>query len=75
MKAMQVKAIATVTLEKRDAGMTVTSSHLDVTADVPNASPAEFEKIAESARKGCIISRLLNAEITMDAKLGAGTRA
>jgi osmotically inducible protein OsmC len=69
MKAESINTTATVTLEKTDAGFTVTKSHLDVTAKIPGADKAAFEKAANNAKAGCPISRLLKAEITMDAKL------
>lgn len=62
---------ATLTMEKLDAGWTVTKIHLDVNAKVPNADQAAFDKCAEAAEKGCPISRLLKAEITMTAHLNA----
>jgi osmotically inducible protein OsmC len=58
-------------MEKLDAGWTVTAVHLDVTARVPGASPAVFEEKANAAKAGCPISRLLNAKITLSAKLEA----
>ena len=64
-----VDTTATVTLEKTDAGFTVTKVHLDVKAKVPGADQAAFETAANNAKTGCPISRLLKAEITMDAKL------
>lgn len=66
-----VDTTATVTLEKTDAGFTVTKVHLDVRAKVPGADQAAFETAANNAKSGCPISRLLKAEITMDAKLTA----
>jgi osmotically inducible protein OsmC len=66
-----VRTTATVTFEKTDAGFTVTRSHLDVVANVPGASQAAFDQAAANAKAGCPISRLLNAEITMTAKLEA----
>ena len=60
---------ATVTMEKTDAGFTVTSVHLDVRARVPGIDQKGFETAANNAKAGCPISRLLKAEITMDAKL------
>ena len=66
-----INTTATVTLEKTDAGFTVTRVHLDVVAKVPGASQAEFDKAAAAAKAGCPISRLLKAEITMTAKLEA----
>ena len=64
-----VKTQATVTLEKTDAGFTVTAVHLEVVAKVPGADQASFETAANNAKTGCPISRLLNTTITMDAKL------
>lgn len=62
---------AAVTLEKLEAGFTVTKVHLDVAARIPNADQAAFEKAAATAKAGCPISRLLKAEITMNARLVA----
>ena len=69
MTADEISTMATITLEKTDAGFTVTSSHLDVTAKIPGADPKAFETAANNAKAGCPISRLLNTKITMDAKL------
>lgn len=63
---------AAVTLEKLEAGFTVTKVHLDVAARIPNADQAAFEKAAATAKAGCPISRLLKAEITMSARLVSG---
>ncbi|HUR79668.1 MAG TPA: OsmC family protein [Thermoanaerobaculia bacterium] len=64
-----IDTTATVTLEKTDAGFTVTKVHLDVAARVPGIDQSAFETAANNAKSGCPISRLLKAEITMDAKL------
>ena len=64
-----INAKATLVFEKTDAGWTTKSIHLDVTANVPGADPAKFQAVAEAAKKGCPISRLLNTTITMSAKL------
>jgi lipoyl-dependent peroxiredoxin len=40
-----------------------------VTARVPNADDAAFQKAAENAKAGCPVSKVLNAKITMSAKL------
>ncbi len=71
MTATEIRTTATITMEKTDAGFTVTSSHLDVTAKIPGAYAKAFETAANNAKAGCPISRLLNAKITMDAKLEA----
>ena len=60
---------ATLTLEKTDAGFTITAVHLDVTASIPGIDAAKFDEIANGAKKGCPVSRVLNANITMTAKL------
>jgi osmotically inducible protein OsmC len=64
-----VRTQATVTMEKTDAGFTVTAVHLDVTARVPGIDQTAFDTAANNAKTGCPISRLLNATITMTAKL------
>ena len=66
-----IHTTATVTLEKTDAGFTVTESHLDMTAKIPGIDQAKFTTIANGAKAGCPISRLLKANITLDAKLEA----
>jgi lipoyl-dependent peroxiredoxin len=68
-KAESLATECTVTFEKLDAGWTVTQSHLDVRARVPGIDNAKFQELAGKAETGCPISRLLNAKITMDAKL------
>ena len=60
---------ATLTLEKTDAGFTITAIHLDVSAKVPGADKQAFDQAANNAKTGCPVSRLLNTKITMDAKL------
>ena len=62
-------ARATVSLDKGAGGWAVTASHLEVTAKIPNADRAKFQQAAETAKSGCPISRLLKAEITLEAKL------
>ena len=69
LTAESLQTTATVTMEKLDAGWTVTDIHLDVTCKIPGADKAKFEAAAENAKKGCPISRLLNAKITMSATL------
>lgn len=64
-----IQTSSTVTLDKTDAGFTVTESHLDVTAKVPGADQAKVREVANSAKAGCPISRLLNTKITMDLKV------
>ena len=61
----------TLTMEKLDSGWTITESHLDVVGKVPGADAATFQKYAEAAEKGCPVSKVLNAKISMTAKLEA----
>ncbi|HVA94070.1 MAG TPA: OsmC family protein [Candidatus Dormibacteraeota bacterium] len=68
-----LETTAALTLEKLEAGFTVTKIHLDVTARISGADPAAFEKAAANAKAGCPISRLLKAEITMTAHLAGAT--
>jgi osmotically inducible protein OsmC len=64
-----IQATATVTLEKNAGGWEVSASHLDVRAKIPGNDRPAFERAANNAKAGCPISKLLNAKITMDAKL------
>ena len=64
-----INTTATLTMEKTEAGFTVTKVHLDVTAKVPGIDAAGFDTAANNAKAGCPISRLLKAEITMTATL------
>lgn len=70
LKPESLDTTAEVTMEKTDAGPTVTRIHLTTRAKVPGASKEAFETAANNAKTGCPISRLLKAaEITMDARL------
>ena len=62
---------AALTLEKLDAGWTVSKIHLEVTARVPGVNNETFQKVAADAKANCPISRLLKAEITLKATLNA----
>jgi osmotically inducible protein OsmC len=69
MTPVRVETTAAVTLETVDGKPTVSKSHLTVRARVPGADPAKFAEVANGAKAGCPISRLLRAEITMEATL------
>lgn len=69
LTAERINTSAAVTLEKTDAGFTVTAVHLEVTAKIPGATDEAFQTAAGNAKAGCPISRLLKAEITMNATL------
>jgi osmotically inducible protein OsmC len=64
-----IQTTAIVTLERTDAGFTITAVHLDLIARVPGADQTTFEAAANKAKVGCPVSRVLNAPITMDAVL------
>lgn len=65
--AESIQTSATVSLEKQADGWAVTKSHLEVRAKIPGADRRKFDQAAENAKKGCPISKLLKAEITMTA--------
>lgn len=67
--ADSIETQATVSLDQVEGGFAITGVHLDVTATVPNASTADFADAANSAKEGCPISKVLNATITLAAKL------
>jgi osmotically inducible protein OsmC len=64
-----IRTNATLTMEKLDSGWTITAIHLDVVGKVPKADAATFQKLADAAKTGCPVSKVLNAKITMSAKL------
>ena len=67
----KIATTAVVTFENLDQGWTVTESHLKVNASIPGATPESFAKLADEAKTGCLMSRLLHTTITLDAKLAA----
>jgi osmotically inducible protein OsmC len=58
-----------VTLEKQSDGFAITAVHLILKAKVPGADDAKFQELANKAKAGCPVSKLLNAKITLDAAL------
>ncbi len=69
LTAESIHTNATLTMEKLEAGWTITAVHLDVTARVPKADEAAFMTAAHAAETGCPVSKVLNAKISMTAKL------
>lgn len=69
LTADRIETHAEISLEKVGNGFEVTASHLDVTATVPGADEAKFQEIAERAKSGCPLSKVMRAKITMDARL------
>jgi osmotically inducible protein OsmC len=69
LTAERMETRADVTLEKVPDGFAITAVHLTLKAKVPGADQAQFEELAAKAKAGCPVSKLLNAEITLDATL------
>lgn len=67
--AKQLQTKAAVTLDKVDGGFSISAVHLELVARIPGADRAAFDAAAQSAKEGCPVSKLLNANITLDAKL------
>ena len=65
----KIETQAAITLLKVDTGFAITASHLTVVARVPNATAAQFAELAGKAKAGCPVSKLMNATITMEARL------
>jgi osmotically inducible protein OsmC len=65
----RIETHAAIKLEKAADGFTITASHLTVKARVPGAEAARFDEIAQKAKADCPVSKLLNANITMEASL------
>jgi lipoyl-dependent peroxiredoxin len=60
---------ATLTLDQVSGAWTITAIHLTTRARVPDIDAAKFAEIAGNAKTNCPVSRVLNATITMDARL------
>lgn len=69
LTAERIETRAAVSLDKVDGGFAITASHLEVVARIPGTDQAKFLEIADKAKTGCPVSKLLKARITMDAKL------
>ncbi len=69
LTAEKMETQADVTLEKQADGFAITAVHLMLKAKIPGADDAKFQELAAKAKAGCPVSKLLNAKITLDAKL------
>ena len=67
----RIDTTATVSLEKQEGGFAITKVHLDVTVRAPGADRAKVDEATAKAKAGCPVSKVLRAEITMDARLAA----
>ena len=66
-----IATTAVITFENLEQGWTVTESHLEVKARIPGSTPESFAELAQDAKTGCLMSRILKTAITLDAKLVA----
>jgi osmotically inducible protein OsmC len=69
MTADEISTSAAVTVVPVEGGFAITAVHLTLRARIPRADPAAFEEAAKAAKAGCPVSKVLNAEITLDAAL------
>lgn len=69
LTADSMDTTATVTLEKLDTGFTITAIHLKLEAKIPGTDDAAFQELAAKAKANCPVSKVMNAEITLDAAL------
>lgn len=67
--ADRLETTATVSIEKVGDGFSITKSHLDLAAHIPNVDKAKFDAAVKAAEKGCPVSKLFKAEISVSAKL------
>ena len=61
---------AQVSLEQEGGGWSIKAVALSLRAKVPGCGPEEFQRLAEAAKANCPVSRVLKADIALDAKLG-----
>jgi lipoyl-dependent peroxiredoxin len=69
LTAEQMDTTAEVTLDKEGDGFAITKVHLTLRAKIPGADQATFLELANKAKQGCPVSKVLKAEITLDAAL------
>ena len=75
LTATQMDTSAQVTLEKVGEGFSITAVHLTLKAKVPGADDATFQALAAKAKANCPVSKVLNAEITLDMSTRTGPQA
>jgi osmotically inducible protein OsmC len=69
LTADELETTSTITLDVSGAAPTITSSHLVLKAKIPGIDNAKFQEIAKGAEQGCPVTRVLKAEVTLDATL------
>ena len=67
----RIETKAEITFEKVGEGFAITASHLTVSAKVPGLDAAKFQELATKAKEGCPVSKVLNAKISLAAKLAS----
>ena len=75
LTAGKLETTCTISLEKVGEGFSITKSHLDLVATIPNADKAKFDTAVKNAETGCPVSRLYKAEISVNARLVTSTSA
>ena len=69
LTADSLETTATITFEPVDGVPTIKSSHLVLKAKIPGVTNEKFQELAKGAEQGCPVSRVLKAEISLDATL------
>jgi osmotically inducible protein OsmC len=69
LKADRLETTGTITVESSNSGFTITKSHLDLVATIPNADQEKFDAAVKAAETGCPVSKLFKTEISVNAKL------
>jgi osmotically inducible protein OsmC len=66
---LELKTEAAVSLDPADGGFKISKSALTLRARIPGLDDAKFQELAKGAEQNCPVSKVLNAEITLDAQL------
>jgi osmotically inducible protein OsmC len=66
---LELRTEAAVSLDPADGGFKISKSALTLRAKIPGLDDAKFQELAKGAEQNCPISKVLNAEITLDAQL------
>ena len=71
LTADELRTEAAVSLDPDGAGFRISKSALTLRAKIPGIDDAKFQELAKGAEQNCPVSKVLNAEITLDAQLEA----
>ena len=69
LTATSLRTNAIVSLDKVEGGFSINAIHLELVAAIPGATQEQFDTATNNAKENCPVSKLLNAQITLDAKL------